>query len=231
MPTERQGALAGSTGSRCRIFYIDGSNWNEVPGIGSVDFAPSTRSTATYSAFEGAFSTTGALEIGAVTFEVASFLPNHPAWKFLDSKFNNNDNIQLRVETNENDVFNSGDGTVSIATNTGLCTFAGGLDVASMSDVARGHQIVTGTDRHTITKISNESPSKFYVEPPASAVNATKFRVVFPILQWLVTGKLSSSGGASIAEDAANSSQFIVQPSGRVQLPTAVNAHTEGISA
>lgn len=229
MPTERQGALAGTTGSRCRVFYIDGADWREVPGIGSVDFAPSTRASTTYSAFEGAFSTTGALEIGAVTFEVASFLPNHRAWTYLDGRFSGNDNIQLRVETNANQVFNSGDGTVAIATNSGLCTFAGGLDVATMSDVARGHQIAIGTNRYTIEAISDENPNKFYVSPPDSAVSASKFTVVFPILRWLVTGKLSSHGGASIAEDAANSSQFIVQPSGRVPLPTAITAHTEGI--
>ena len=115
MPLDRQGALAGSTGSRCRVFYQSGADWHEVPGVGSFELAPSTRSSTTYSAFEGAFSTTGALEIGAATFEVASYLPNHRAWAYLDSRFNDNDNVQLRVETNKVSVFNSGDATFEVS--------------------------------------------------------------------------------------------------------------------
>lgn len=229
MPLDRQGALSGTTGSRCRIFYADGADWREVPGIGSVDFAPSTRASTTYSAFEGAFSTTGALEIGTVTFEVASFLPNHRAWKYLDKQFDNNDNVQLRVETNQNSVFNSGTATAAVAPSTGLVTFAPTGTIDLMSDVARGHQMVIGTNRLTIEAISDESVPKVYVTPPASAIAAAAFSVETPILRWLVTGKLSSHGGASIAEDAANSSQFIVAPSGRVPLPTAQATHTEGI--
>ena len=224
---DRQGSLAGTTGSRCRIFYKDGASTYEVPGIGSVDFAPSTRASTTYTAFEGAFSTTGALEIGTVTFEVASFLPNHRAWKFLDKQFNNNDNVQLIVETNANSVFSSGTATAAVATTTGLVTFAPTNVVDSMNDVARGHQLIVGDTRLTIESITDDTIPKFYVTPPASNVSAGTFSVVTPILRWLVTGKLSSHGGASIAEDAANSSQFIVAPSGRVPLPKAVDSHTE----
>ena len=96
-----------------------------------------------------------------------------------------------------------------------------------MSDVARGMQIVTASARYTIEDIDTDN--KIYVTPPASAVAAIKFQVIFPILRWLVVGKLSSHGGASISEDAATSSQFIVQPSGRVPLPVPVASHTEGI--
>lgn len=230
MPLDRQGALAGTTGSRCRVFYQDGSKQYEIPGVGSVDFAPSTRASTTYSAFEGAFSTTGALEIGAVTFEIASFLPNHRAWKYLDERFSNNNNVQLRVETNANSVFNSGTATAAVAQNTGLVTFAPTNTVDLMSDVARGQQMVIGTDRFTIEAISDETVPKFYVTPPASGVSAGTFSVETPILRWLITGKLSSHGGASIAEDAANSSQIVVQPSGRVPLPTPQATHTEGIT-
>ena len=233
MPLDRQGSLAGTTGSRCRVYYQDGATWNEVPGVGSVDFAPSTRASTTYSAFEGAFSTTGALEIGSVTFEVASFLPNHRAWKYLDAQFNDNNNVQLRVETNANSVFNSGTATAAVAQSTGLVTFAPTETVGLMSDVARGHQMTIGTggsaQRLTIEAISDEETPKFYVTPPSSGVSAAAFTVQTPILQWLITGKLSSHGGASIAEDAANSSQFIVQPTGRVPLPTAITTHTNGI--
>ena len=227
MPLDRQGALSGQTGSRCRIFYQEGADWHEVPGIGSFDLAPSTRTSTTYSAFEGAFSTTGALEIGAATFEVASYLPNHRAWKYLDGKFASNDNVQLRVETNQNNVFNGGEATIAIASATGLVTFAPAETVDLMSDVARGHQFVTAGGRYTIEAIAEDK--KFYVTKPDSNVSATKFEVVFPILRWLVTGKLSSAGGSSVSEDAANSSQFIVAPSGRVPLPTPVATHTEGI--
>ena len=229
---DRQGSLAGTTGSRCRVFYQDGSNNYEIPGVGSVDFAPSTRAASTFAAFEGSFGVTGSLEIGAVTFEIASFLPNHRAWKYLDAQFNSNNNVQLRVETNANNVFNSGAATAAISDankDTGLVTFAPTNAVELMGDVARGHQMVIGTNRLTIEAISDETVPKFYVSPPGSAITAGTFTVQTPILRWLITGKLSSHGGASIAEDAANSSQFIIQPSGRVPLPTAEATHTMGI--
>ena len=229
MALDSQGSLAGATGSRCRIYYQDGANWREIPGVNGFELAPSTRTATTYSAFEGAFSETGPLDIGAATFAVASYVPNHPAWEYLDSRFNSNTNVQLRVETNKNVVFNSGDATVAIASDTGLCTFSPANVVDSMTDVARGHQIVTASARYTIRAISDENPRKFYVVEPESNVSAIKFEVEFPILQFLVTGKLSSNGGASISEDAANSSEFIVQPAGRVPLPKVLAAHTEGI--
>lgn len=238
MPTERQGALAGSTGSRCRIFYQDGSKWNEIPGIGSFELAPSTRTSTTYTAFEGAFSTTGALEIGAATFEVASYLPNHRSWVYLDNQFNDNSPVQLRVETKANIVFNSGAGEFELTDAnkaTGLLTIAKSV-TDQMNDVARGHQIVYGTagseKRVTIQAISDDDTPKFYIDPldPTAAIGKTQFRVEMPILRWLITGKLSSNGGSSISEDAVNSSQFIVQPSGRVPLPSVQATHTMGIA-
>ena len=223
MPLDRQGALAGSTGSRCRVFYQDGE-WKEVPGIGSFELAPSTRTSTTYSAFEGAFSTTGAQEIGAATFEVASFLPNHRAWAYLDKQFRANDNVQLRVETTKTDVFISGDGTVAIDTS-GVCTFSNGV-VDQMSNVARGHQILSGTRAFTIESITDATPPVFTVKPDGSALAAAKFSVIMPIIRWQITGKLSSSGGSSVSEDAVNSAQFIVQPAALVPLPEVVTKHT-----
>lgn len=227
MPNEKQGSLSGATGSRCRVFYQDGGDWKEIPGVNGVDVAPSTRTATTFTAFEGSFSSTGPLDIGAVTFAVSSYLPQHRAWRHLDAKFNANDNVQLRVETNKNVVFNGGDATIAIASDSGLVTFAPTNTVDLMSDVARGHQFVAGTNRYTIEAISEDN--KFYVLNPASNVSAVKFTVEMPILQWLITGKLSSNGGSSISEDAATSSEFIIQPSGRVPLPRVISAHTEGI--
>ena len=227
MATERQGALSGSTGSRTRIFYQSGSNWREVPGINSFDLAPSTRTATSYSSFEGTFAGVGTLEVGQATFEVGSYVPGHRAWTFLDNAFNENENVSLRVETNKSEVFDSGTATVAIAQNTGACTFAPTNTVDLMSSVARGHQMVVGTTRYTIEAVSEDD--EFYVTPPTSAVTASTFKVEQPILRWLITGKLSSSGGASISEDAATSSQFIIQPTVRVPLPTVQGEHTEGI--
>lgn len=226
MPTERQGALSGTTGSRTRIFYQDGADWREVPGINSFDLAPSTRTATSYSAFEGTFAGVGTLEVGQATFEVGSYVPGHRAWSFLDNAFNENNNVSIRVETNKSDVFDSGTATVAIAT-TGLCTFAPPSTTDLMDAVARGHQMVVGTDRYTIEAIAEDD--KVYVSPPDSAVSASTFKVEQPILRWLITGKLSSSGGTSISEDAAVSSQFIIQPTGRVPLATVQATHTEGI--
>lgn len=227
---DRQGSLAGTTGARCRVYYQDSANWFEIPGIGSVDFAPSTRTATTYSAFEGAFQVTGGLEIGTVTMEVASFLPNHRSWVYLDAQFNENNNVQLRVETNANNVFNSGTATAAIAKDTGLVTFAPTNTVDLMDSVARGMQLVIGTGRHTIEAISDETVPKFYATPPTENVSAGTFSVETPILRWLITGKLSSHGGSSISEDTANTSQIIVAPNSRVPLPTAIAAHTMGVA-
>ena len=227
MTLSAQGSLAGTTGSRCRIFYQDGSNWNEVPGIGSFDLAPSTRTATSYSAFEGTFSGVGTQEIGAATFEVASFVPGHRAWAFLDGKFNENDSVLLRVETTKSELYDSGTKTVAIANNTGICTFSDSteqLTEMKSAGVARGHTILAGGTLYTIQKIDEDDVVS--VSPPASAVTATTFEVILPVIRWVVGGKLSSSGGASITEDAATSSQFIVQPTVRVAQPTLHENHT-----
>lgn len=235
MTLDRQGNLAGTTGARARMFYqADDASWHEVPGIGSMTINPDSSDSATYAAMEGSFSTTGADTIGTVDFEVTSFLPNHPAWEFLDMKRRAKQNVSLRAETQLQTVFTPS-GDVAITANTGVLDFdtAGDALAAVNGGVARGHEIGIGADLtalgdgnlHTIESIS-DAATPVFTSATKMAVSSTKARFFVPIYRFVISGAIQTGGGASLAQDAAMGSQLTIQPASSVARPTKHLKHT-----
>ena len=221
---DRQGVLAGRTGKGTRTWYVDDDGtWREVPGLDNFGVAANGPTATTYTAFEGSFAEVGVAEVGDASWDIVAFAPHHPAWKFLETKRVSQDNVQFRVETGEVTKFQpASSATVAIDTD-GAVTFGGsgnGSVVADLKDVARGMCFKIGNALHTIASISDADTPVFTTEPPASAVSAASYEVVFPILRWAFTGIVKTPFETSITQDAPLSSRFVVTPTSIISLPT-----------
>jgi len=227
---DRRGQLAGTTGAATRVYYNDGGTFYELQGIGQMEIGVGQAQSNTYPAFEGSFSNVGAEEIGQVTFEIASYQPNHPSWKWMEAQRAAGNDVQLRAETPEQVIFTaSKKAMIAIASETGAVTFSGtesGSKAEDLDTVARGHVFKIGSNLYTIRSISDDATPKFVCEAPAANVVAATYSVLQPILQWRITGGIATSGGATLAQDAAVTSQLIIQPRSRVPLAQMVTEHT-----
>lgn len=233
---ENQGNLAGTTGQGCRVFYNDSGTFREVQGIGQMQVAVGAAATNTYSAFEGSFATVGDEEIAQVTFEVGSIAPNHPSWRWLDAQRDAKKDVTLYAETKESLILTADAKTkisaaASGAGKTSMITLAEGSTTKKtiQNIAARGHCIKIGSALHTIVSISDDEADAdvdIEIVKPASAISdATGWTIVQPILRWIVTGGIAQMGGATVARDAAVSSELVIQPRSRVPLATPVAAH------
>lgn len=223
---DRQGALAGVSGRRMRVYYDDAGTYRELQGIGSMEIASGQAQAQTYQGFEGELSEAGAPEVGAVTFEVSSYAPQHPSWQWMQSQLDDAQNVTIRAESREVTVspVTSGAMTAAIAT-TGVVTFAGSYVLPA--EVARGHCIKIGTNLYVIQSISDADTPVVTVGPsPNSAVSAANFSIVFPILRWQISGQISQMPGGSVGTDTLITGSFGIQPSRRVALPTPQAAHS-----
>ena len=221
---DRQGVLAGRTGKGTRSWYVDDDgDWNEIPGLDNFSVAATEPTATTYTAFEGSFAEVGNAEVGDASWDIVSFTPHHPAWKYMERKRKSQDNVQFRIETDEVNKFQpSSTATVAIATD-GTVTFGGtglGSQVTDLKDVARGLCFKIGTNLHTIVSISDDTTPVFIVEAPASAVSAASYSVVFPILRWSFTGIVKTPFETSITQDAPLSSRLVVTPTSIIPLPS-----------
>ena len=227
---ERTGILTGRTGRRATVWYNDGSAWKGIPGIGSFSLAVGEASSDSYTAFEGSFSEVGEAPIGDATFSVDSYMPNHPAWKFLDKQWRAGEAVQVRVETVERTIFAAAAAAkVAIAKTSGEVTFSGtgsGKEAEDLTDAARGMAFKIGTALHTIVSISDADTPVFVCEGPAAAVPATTYSVVVPRLRWAFTGSIKQMAGAEVGQDSAVSSQLIITPTSQPALPTVEAAAT-----
>ena len=221
---DRQGALAGVTGNRARVYYND-SGWKEVQGIGSMEIGTGSATTNTYNAFEGSFSEAGSEEIGQVTFEAASYQPAHRSWRWLEGKRAAGDDVTLRVESRQVTIApaTTGNRRAAIAT-TGVVTFSGGASLPSSA--ARGHALLIDGDIYVIESISDATNPVVTVTAPNSAVSADNFAVIFPILRWVVSGSIAQMPGATLGLEAAITGQLVIQPRVRVALPSPQSAHS-----
>ena len=233
--TERQGKLAGTTGARAIVLYNEDGTWKGVQGLGQMQINPGQAQSSTYSAFEGSFSTTGAEEIGTVSFEINSFMANHPSWKYIAAQRKARANIQLRVESQEQVIYNANEGSMIALTNAGVVTLSGngGSKKTDLVDAARGHAFKTAAKLLTIRSISDAADPVIKCEiqrdgaGAAEALNATAWtQIVVPILRWNISGKIATFGGATLQEDAAISGQLVVQPTSAIELPMMQLTHT-----
>ena len=229
---DRQGVMAGTTGANARTFYNDGSNWLEVQGLGQMDISPPTAQSNTFSGFEGSFSVPGEREIGQVTYEVASFAPNHRSWRHLRGLYDDGNDVTLRTETREIDIATPGNTTAAIAT-TGVVTLAAGLTIADIPGLARGHVFVLGNKTYTVESISDDDTPVITVyddatgEAPATAVAATRIaKIIQPILRWIIAGSITTFPVGRLARDSAVTSQLIIQPRTEISIPTIQTAHS-----
>ena len=230
---DRQGVMAGTTGANARTFYNDGSNWLEVQGLGSMEITPPSASSNTYSGFEGSFSVPGEREIGAVTYEVASFAPNHRSWKHLRSLYDGNDDVTLRTESRKIDIAVPSSGAMVAISAAGAVTFSGGFGIADMPGLARGHVLVVGSKNYTVEAISDADTPVVTVydnadgEAPGSNVAAARLTaVVQPILRWIISGAITTFPSGSLARDSAVTSQLVIQPRTEVAVPAIALAHS-----
>ena len=109
-------------------------------------------------------------------------------------------------------------------------TFGGtGLGSAStgLTDVARGMCIRIGTDLHTIVSVTDDTVPMVIVEPVDTAVSASAYRVVFPILRWSFSGIVKSPFEMNITREAPLSSRFVVTPTRTIALPSIETSLTE----
>jgi len=227
---DRQGVLAGKTGKGTRSWYFS-SKWKEIPGLDNFSLGSNEPTAQTYPAFEGSFAEVGSPEVADVSWDIVSFMPHHPAWKYLDEKRESQDSVQFRVETNEVAKFTpQSTATVEIAKDTGVVTFGGtglGSAATDLGEVARGMCFKLGSDLHTIESVSDDDIPVFVCEPPAEDVSAASYSVVFPIMRFAFTGIVKASFGVDISREAPMSSRFIVTPTTIVKLPSIQTTLTE----
>ena len=240
MALDRQGQLAGVTGQGGRLFYQDGSEWNEVQGVSSMAIAPDTAQTQTQTGFEGSVSFPGSPEIGAVTFETASIMPLHRSWKFLAAAQRAGDSVLLRFETRKREITaGAASGETAAIAATGVVTLAG-ITVADLAaaGVARGMVLVASgsgsapddTDTSQMFVIQSMTDTTITVTTLAgaapSAVSAGRFSVIIPIFRWNIPGTVTSAPKGDIGVESPITGSLVVQPRTSLADPEAVGDHS-----
>ena len=220
---ERQGVLAGRTGKGTRTYFFDDGKFKEMPGLDNFSITANEPTATTYTAFEGSFAEVGSAEVGDATWDIVSFMPHHPAWKSMELKRVSQDSVQFRVEVDEVAKFSPATAaTVALGTD-GSVTFAGngnGSKSGDLKEVARGMCFKIDGSLYTIESVSDDTIPVFLVEPPASAVSADAYSVVYPILRWEFSGIVKTPFGAEITREAPISSRFVITPTQIIPLPS-----------
>ena len=204
MALDNQGQLAGVTGQGGRLFYQDGSDWNEVQGVSSMAIAADTAQTQTQTGFEGSVSFPGSPEIGAVTFETASIMPLHRSWKYLAAQQRAGNPILLNFETRKREIaaYDGNNETVTITASTGAAVLGSALtqEALGAAGVARGMILVADDaaradedpdNYFVIERLSGQGTAGMVVSKVTGSiadVAATGFSVIIPIFRWSIPG-------------------------------------------
>ena len=226
---EKVGIIAGATAPRSKLFYKDGANWVKVPGIDSFSLAKGEAASESYDTWDGTLSVLGNTPIGDVTFNVGSYLPNHKAWKDLDARKKNSQNVQVRVETPEREIFTSDtDARIAIATD-GSVTFSGsgeGSKSGDLKDVTAGHAFKIGSKIFNIDSFTDATTPVVKTEAIATAQAAAAYKVVMPALRWEFTAGIKQIGGAELSDGTLGSS-LILTPISETNIAKAVPTATD----
>ena len=151
----------GVIGSESSVLeYQDAAGaWHFVPGVSSWTESGGDAPTRDVVAFEGVGSKTGRQRPQTVECEVAAYMPNHPAWKYMRNAAVAKTVIRVRLTTLAEELYKQTAGkTLAVPAlgvgAYGVATVAGNGDFdPTSSNFAPGMEVVIGTKRYTIAYI------------------------------------------------------------------------------
>lgn len=198
----------------------DGTEWHEVPGVNSISKSGGDGSQQSLEALGGVSQISTKPGAPNIAVTLVTFLPHHSAMKIVEDAAQSGEDIQYRITTQAERVLQAaagtvGGGSVAIAEDTGICTFAGTTTPDfTKPELNVGLVIKVGSTRYVVDKIT--SAGVVSVTPaPDSAVAAAVYDIVLPQLRETGHGQISAAPNYDAGVGAVIGGGFTISASVR----------------
>ena len=200
---------------------VGSTNWQEVPGVGTISKSGGEGSQTQIEAIDGVASITSPPGVPTIGVTLASYVPTHPSIQLIESSANSATQVEYRLTTqDEQEILpaNADSAVVGISVTTaGVATIAGTGTLPAMSDDAKynvGLHLEIGGTTYTIDKIN--SNTEIVLDPaPGTAVATSAFEVNRPALREQGIAEVQAAGNYEGGVGAAISGGFTLAPIAR----------------